>query len=161
LLIAALNPCPCGYFGDNTKPCICSSVQIQKYQSKLSGPLLDRIDIKVSVQAVSYQDATETKTPDQISSAKLKEGIVCALARQKQRFGSIDKTNSMMSAQEVEQYCKADAEGQKLLETAFAKLNLSMRSYHKILKLARTIADIADSDRIESKHIQEAIMYKS
>jgi len=161
LLVAALNPCPCGYFGDNTKPCICSSVQIQKYQSKLSGPLLDRIDIKVSVQAVSYQDATDNKALDQISSAKLKEGIVCALERQKQRFENSTKTNSMMSAAEIEQFCTVDTDGQKMLEQAFAKLNLSMRSYHKILKLARTIADIANSDKILTSHIQEAIMYKS
>jgi magnesium chelatase family protein len=161
LLVAALNPCPCGYFGDNTKTCICSSLQIQKYQSKLSGPLLDRIDIKVSVQAVSYQDATDVKTPDQISSAKLKEGISCALARQNQRFQTVHKSNSMMSAAEVEQFCTIETDAQKMLEQAFVKLNLSMRSYHKILKLARTIADIADSDKILSSHIQEAIMYKS
>ena len=161
LLVAALNPCPCGYFGDTTKACICSSAQIQKYQSKLSGPLLDRIDIKVSVQAVSYQDATDTKAPDKISSLKLLEGISFALKKQIERFGSIYKTNSMMSAQEVEQFCKVDTEGQKLLEQAFSKLNLSMRRYHKILKLARTIADIEDSQNIQSKHIQEAIMYKS
>ena len=161
LLVAALNPCPCGHFGDNAKPCVCSALQIQKYQTKLSGPLLDRIDIKVSVQAVSYQDATEQKVVDQISSEKLKNGVAKALEMQKKRFGSAEKTNGMMSAQEIEQFCKVDAEGQQMLERAFAKLNLSMRSYHKILKLARTIADIEAYEEIQSKHVQEAIMYKS
>ena len=161
LLVAALNPCPCGHFGDTAKPCVCSALQIQKYQTKLSGPLLDRIDIKVSVQAVSYQDATEQKVVDQISSHRLKLGVAKALEMQQKRFGVAEKTNGMMSAQEVEQFCKVDQDGQQMLERAFAKLNLSMRSYHKILKLARTIADIEGCDGIQSKHVQEAIMYKS
>lgn len=161
LLVAALNPCPCGHFGDTTKQCVCSVLQIQKYQTKLSGPLLDRIDIKVSVQAVSYQDATGHKVVDQISSESLKVGVAQALEMQKKRFGNLEKTNSMMSSQDIEQFCKVDEIGQQMLEKAFAKLNLSMRSYHKILKLARTIADIEASQEIQSKHVQEAIMYKS
>lgn len=161
LLVAALNPCPCGYYGDNAKQCMCSPMQIQKYQTKLSGPLLDRIDIRVCVQAVTYQDATGTIAPDHITSQSLRNGVATALARQNQRFGDNTKTNSMMSAQEVEQFCTVDKDGQDLLAKAFAKLNLSMRSYHKILKLARTIADIADSDVILATHVQEAIMFKS
>lgn len=161
LLVAALNPCPCGYFGDEVKACICLPQQVQKYQAKLSGPLLDRIDIRVSVQAVSYEDATGQKTVDQISSQVLREGVKIALARQYKRFGTTAKMNSMMSAQEVETFCSVDSDAQILLQRAFAKLNLSMRSYHKILKLARTIADIQDCDHIASAHIQEAIMYKS
>jgi len=161
LLVAALNPCPCGYFGDSTKTCICSQLQIQKYQTKLSGPLLDRIDIRVSVQAVSYEDATGQKTPDQVTSQVLRAGVSQALEMQKQRFGTSSKTNAMMSAQDIEMFCKVDADTQLILQKAFAKLNLSMRSYHKILKLARTIADLAGSVDIKSNHIQEAIMYKS
>ncbi len=161
LLVAALNPCPCGYLGDTTKSCICSGNQIQKYQAKLSGPLLDRIDIKVSVQAVSYQDATNTKTVDATSSQLLREGVYKALVAQKNRFKTTNWTNSMMTAQEVELYCKLTPQAELIMQKAFSRLNLSMRSYHKILKLARTIADIAQSEQIDQPHIQEAIMYKS
>lgn len=161
LLVAALNPCPCGYFGDETKQCVCSQAQIQKYQAKLSGPLLDRIDIRVGVQAVSYADATDKAVINEATSQTLRCGVERALARQYQRFGSRTMVNSMMSAHDVEQYCKVDQNAQILLEKAFSKLNLSMRSYHKILKLARTIADINDSDMIQTAHVQEAIMYRS
>lgn len=161
LLVAALNPCPCGYLGDTTKTCICSANQIQKYQSKLSGPLLDRIDIKVCVQAVSYQDATMQKTADAISSAALREGVQKALEAQFKRFGVATKTNSMMTARDVEQYCILTVAAEQIMQKAFSKLNLSMRSYHKILKLARTIADVQGSEQIDAAHIQEAIMYKS
>ncbi len=161
LLVAALNPCPCGYLGDVTKTCICSTIQIQKYQAKLSGPLLDRIDIKISVQAVSYQDATQQNVADAVSSASLQAGVCAALAAQKNRFGGQFKTNSMMTAQDVQKYCILTPEAEVLMQKAFARLNLSMRSYHKILKLARTIADVASADLIDHVHIQEAIMYKS
>jgi magnesium chelatase family protein len=161
LLIAALNPCPCGFMGDSTKTCICSAQQIQKYQTKLSGPLLDRIDIKVSVQAVSYQDATAQKISDATNSQTLRAGVQAALVMQQQRFSSKSKTNSMMMAQEVEKFCILTAEAEQIMQKAFVRLQLSMRSYHKILKLARTIADIAQSDQIQATHIQEAIMYKS
>jgi magnesium chelatase family protein len=136
-------------------------MQIQKYQSKLSGPLLDRIDIKVSVQAVSYQDATVQKTADFTSSKTLREGVQKAIIAQKERFGLASKSNSMMTAQEVEQFCKLSDAAEQIMQKAFSRLNLSMRSYHKILKLARTIADIDGSESIDQAHIQEAIMYKS
>src|SRR3990167_1197027 len=161
LLVAALNPCPCGYLGDTTKTCICSGAQIQKYQTKLSGPLLDRIDIRVSVQAVSYQDATLPKTAESTSSKSLREGVTQALSVQKQRFGSVGRMNSMMTAQEVEEFCKLSDAAEQVMQKAFSRLSLSMRSYHKILKLARTIADIEGSLGIEQAHIQEAIMYRS
>ncbi len=161
LLVAALNPCPCGYLGDTTKSCICSEMQIKKYQSKLSGPLLDRIDIKVSVQAVSYQDATGAKVADATSSEMLSKGVMSALAAQKQRFGSQNKTNSMMTAQDVECFCRLTPAAEQIMQKAFSRLSLSMRSYHKILKLARTVADVAGSELIDQAHIQEAIMYKS
>jgi magnesium chelatase family protein len=161
LLVAALNPCPCGYLGDTTKTCICSGLQIQKYQTKLSGPLLDRIDIKVSVQAVSYQDATTPATGDSVSSSSLAQGVLQALSVQEKRFGSRLKTNSMMTAQDVEMHCKLTESAERIMKKAFSRLNLSMRSYHKILKLARTIADVAGADQIDCLHIQEAIMYKS
>jgi len=161
LLVAALNPCPCGYLGDTTKTCICSPLQLQKYKDKLSGPLLDRIDIKVTVTAVSYEDAQATKTPDAISSKKLQDGVAKALIMQENRFNTKNKTNSMMSANEVEIFCKLTEPAQQLLKQAFTKLAMSMRGYHKTLKVARTIADIEQACLIDVKHIQEAIMYKS
>lgn len=161
LLVAALNPCPCGYLGDVTKSCICSAMQIQKYQTKLSGPLLDRIDIRVTVQAVSYQDATQQKVADSMDSKFLQDGVTKALKAQFERFKKPSMTNGMMTAQEVEKYCILTQDAEQIMQKAFAKLNLSMRSYHKILKLARTIADIAGVECIDAVHIQEAIMYKS
>jgi magnesium chelatase family protein len=161
LLVAALNPCPCGYLGDSTKTCICSQGQIQKYQEKLSGPLLDRIDIRVSVQAVSYLDATKEKGVDEISSEFLRIGVQKALEAQQKRFGVEAKSNGLMTAQEISQYCILTDEAEGLMQKAFAKLNLSMRGYHKTLKIARTIADVEGFEKIESQHIQEAIMYKS
>ena len=161
LLIAALNPCPCGYLGDATKACVCSPMQLQKYKDKLSGPLLDRIDIKVTVSAVSYDDAQAAKTPDAITSEKLKAGVTKALLMQKARFGTENKSNSTMSANEVELYCILTPAAQELLKIAFTKLSMSMRGYHKTLKVARTIADIEHAELIDVKHIQEAIIYKS
>lgn len=161
LLVAALNPCPCGYLGDAQKACCCSPMQLQKYKDKLSGPLLDRIDIKVTVSAVSYEDAQSKKTADAISSASLKIGVNKALEMQLIRFDTENKTNSMMSATEVEQYCKLTPAAEELLKNAFTKLSMSMRGYHKTLKVARTIADIDHAELIDIKHIQEAIIYKS
>lgn len=161
LLVAALNPCPCGYYGDKVKECVCSVQQIQKYQDKLSGPLLDRIDIKVAVQAVTYQDATSKSSGSETSSAYLREGVIRAWKAQAARFGSDNKVNSVMSAQEVERFCVLTESAEVLMKKAFEKLNLSMRGYHKTLKVARTIADIEGSERIDAAHIQEAIMYKS
>jgi len=161
LLVAALNPCPCGYLGDAQKVCCCSPMQLQKYRDKLSGPLLDRIDIKVTVSAVSYEDAQAKKTIDAISSASLKNGVEKALIMQKNRFGTENKSNGMMSATDVEQHCKLTEKAEELLKEAFIKLSMSMRGYHKTLKVARTIADLDSAELIDVKHIQEAIIYKS
>lgn len=161
LLVAALNPCPCGHLGDKTKECVCSALQIQKYQDKLSGPLLDRIDIKVTVQAVTYQDATSRYAGQETSSAMLKEGVMRARKAQAERFGNDHKSNCSMTASEVEQYCILTEQAEVLMEKAFQKLHMSMRGYHKTLKVARTIADIAGSEKIDVAHIHEAIIYKS
>lgn len=161
LLVAALNPCPCGHLGDKTKECVCSVLQIQKYQDKLSGPLLDRIDIKVTVQAVTYQDAVSRNEGQETSSATLKEGVMRARKAQQERFGCESRSNSSMSAGEVEQYCTLTDQAEVLMKKAFEKLHMSMRGYHKTLKVARTIADIAGSEKIDVAHIQEAIIYKS
>ena len=125
----------------------------------MSGPLLDRIDIKISIQSVSYQDAT--KEAASTSSADLYQGVEKALQAQRKRFGNNHTFNSMMNTQEVSDFCILTPDAKILLEKAFEKLKLSMRSYHKILKLARTIADIQEAEKIEPLHIQKAIMYKS
>lgn len=161
LLVAALNPCPCGYLGDAQKVCCCSPMQLQKYKDKLSGPLLDRIDIKVTVSAVSYEDAQAKKSADAISSTSLKVGVEKALVMQKARFGTENKSNGMMSATDVELHCKLTEKAEELLKQAFIKLSMSMRGYHKTLKVARTIADLDSAELIDVKHIQEAIIYKS
>lgn len=161
LLVAALNPCPCGYLGDKHKECVCSVAQLQRYKDKLSGPLLDRIDIKIAVQSVSYQDATRSKEKSEVSTKTLKEGVNRAILAQKQRYSSMQKVNSMMTAQEVDEFCTLSPEAEKVIKQAFSRLNLSMRGYHKTLKVARTIADIEGESIIGVSHIKEAVMYKS
>ena len=161
LLVAALNPCPCGYFGDKNTPCKCSSTIIKRYRDKLSGPLADRIDIKVVVEGVTYDESQEVKKDTTLSSYVLYDGVEKALDMQYKRFNSKDKSNSKIQAHEVELYCKTTQEAQELLKMAFTKMNMSMRTYHKVLKVARTIADIDQSELIEVQHIKEAIVFKS
>ena len=162
LLLAAYNPCPCGYFGDLNKKCTCSPSMIKSYQNKLSGPLLDRIDIRIGVRAIEYEEATAKRTETNMSSHWLKQGVIAAIKRQEERFGTKNKTNSMMTAQDVEKYCVLNDESQKIIKKAFIKLNLSMRAYHKVLKLSQTICDLSFSidGRITPEHITEALMYK-
>jgi len=159
LLIAALNPCPCGYFGDKKRQCTCSRQQIMKYITKLSGPLLDRIDLQVQVQSIEY-DSIKVASDTQ-SSAVLYEKVITARDIQEKRFGNKHMHNNSMSADQVEKYCILTAGAEEIIKKAFDKLNLSMRGYHKILKVARTIADLAACDDIDVMHIQEAIMYRS
>jgi len=159
LLVAALNPCPCGFFGDKKRQCVCSRQQIVKYISKLSGPLLDRIDLQVNVQSIEY-DAIKT-SPDTQSTAALYEKVRIARCIQENRFGNTYTYNNFMSADKVEQFCILTPAAEVIIKKAFDKLNLSMRGYHKILKVARTIADLASSELIDVVHIQEAIMYRS
>ncbi len=160
LLVAALNPCPCGFLGDKKRTCICSPQHISKYLGKLSGPLLDRIDLQVPVQSIEY-DAITTSTTTATSSAELFKAVIHALEAQRKRFAGYGIYNSSMSTDQIEAFCILTTEAQQLLKTAFEKLNLSMRGYHKLLKVARTIADLACSELIEAPHIKEAIMYRS
>jgi magnesium chelatase family protein len=160
LLIAALNPCPCGFYGDKKRTCTCSTQQVAKYMEKLSGPLLDRIDLHVSVQAVDYTTIKDTHA-SHVSSATLYEAVESAVSCQKKRFGSSSMYNSQMSADMVETYCILTPAAENILKKAFDVLHLSMRGYHKILKIARTIADLQAHEYIDVAHIQEAIMYRS
>ncbi len=158
LLVAALNPCPCGFFGDKKKQCVCSSQQIAKYIEKLSGPLLDRIDLQVYVQSIEYSEITSTNKIN--NSQDIYSSVEKAVEKQKLRFSKA-RYNSSMSTEEIEKYCELTSEAQAILKKTFERLNLSMRGYHKILKVSRTIADLDDKEIIDVKHIQEAVMYRS
>lgn len=160
LLVAALNPCPCGYRGDKKKSCSCSPLQIKKYMDRLSGPLLDRIDLQISVQGVEYETITK-HNKDAVTSAQLYEKVAVAVEKQKKRFGRENIWNSQMTSTEVRSYCSLTPEAEQLVRQAFEKLHLSMRGYQKLLKVARTIADLEDSDSIDRMHVQEAVMYRS
>ncbi|HXW86479.1 MAG TPA: YifB family Mg chelatase-like AAA ATPase, partial [Candidatus Bathyarchaeia archaeon] len=161
LLVAALNPCPCGFLGDTRRACRCNQLQIQKYLNKLSGPLLDRIDLQIHIQSIDYSTMQKKEYDDRHSSATLYEGVQKARAKQFQRFGTEALLNSMIEPQHIDLYCPQTPEAQILVKTIFDKLRLTMRGYHKLLKVARTIADIADHDIIEAGDIQEAMMYRS
>lgn len=156
LLVAALNPCPCGYYGDKSGKCVCTKNQIKSYFAKLSGPLLDRIDIHVNVSSVDYDDI-HNKSLVSKNSAQMKIEIDKAVKIQNKR----NIINAFMSSSQVEKYCQLTADAENTLKLAFEKLNLSMRGYHKILKIARTIADLESLDIIDKKHIREAIMYRT
>ncbi|MBE2280449.1 MAG: YifB family Mg chelatase-like AAA ATPase [Ignavibacteriaceae bacterium] len=161
MLAAAMNPCPCGYFTDPGRECKCGQTQIQKYVSKISGPLLDRIDIHVEVPAVKYKDLSSVKTGE--SSSQIRDRVIKAREIQQARF--IDNprifNNADMGSKEVRTYCKLNDEGANLLKMAITKLGLSARAYDRILKVSRTIADLENSQNIETTHISEAIQYRS
>lgn len=159
LLVAALNPCPCGFLGDKKRQCSCSSTQIAHYLEKLSGPLLDRIDLQITVPSLDYDDIHQTA--DTRSSEELYAGVQKAVSRQRNRFGTTTLWNSLMTPELIEKHCVLTPEAEGLVKKAFDKLSLSMRGYHKLLKVARTIADIEDCDTIQLQHVQEAIMYRS
>jgi len=161
MLAAALNPCPCGFFTDPRHECSCSPQQIQKYMSKISGPLLDRIDIHVEVPALSYEELAK-KTPGE-DSASMRIKVANARAIQLERFAGEKKIfcNAHMESRHIRIHCNLDAGSQTLLKTAIERLGLSARAYDRILKVSRTIADIEGSAYIQSPHIAEAIQYRS
>ena len=163
MLVAAMNPCPCGYYGANNPahPCTCTPAQIHRYLSRISGPLLDRIDLQCEIEAVPYEQLRETAPGE--SSAAMRERVTKAREIQKQRFANnaLIHSNAMMSTKMVRQYCALDAECDKLLEFTMTKLGLSARAYDRILKVARTIADLEGSQDIQKKHLLEAISYRS
>ncbi len=156
-LIAAQNPCPCGYFGDGSQKCQCSPNQIFKYQKKVSGPLLDRIDLHVEVPRLAYEKMAGTENYEPSKNIKIR--VQAAREKQTQRFGS-SKTNSEMSVLEIKKHCLLDENGKQLLSQAMKKYNFSGRSLHRILKVARTIADLSTSENITTQHLAEAIQYR-
>ena len=161
ILLGAMNPCPCGYLGDSQKQCTCSEFQIQRYRARLSGPLLDRIDIQIEVPRLTPEELLNTKVKSE-SSAEIRKRVVNARKIQSLRYKDYPIfTNSQLNAELVKIFCKLDESCENLLKTAISRFNLSGRSYDRILKLARTIADLEESENIESSHIAQALQYRN
>ena len=160
MLITGMNPCPCGNYGDSLNECICSPEQIQKYLGKVSGPILDRIDIHIEVKRVKYKDFKENKPTE--TSSDIKKRVIKARKIQKERFRN-DKieTNSQMSQKHIKKYIKLSEKLERIIEMAYDKYKFSARSFNKILKLSRTIADLRGSDEISSEDLLEAIRFRN
>jgi len=156
-LIAAMNPCPCGYLGDASGRCHCTSEQIARYRAKISGPLLDRIDMHLEVPRISHEVLRKGSPDGEESSATIRARVIAARNIAVMRSG---KANAALSAKEVKRHCTLSEASHRILEQAMDKFGLSHRAYHRILKLARTIADLADSPQIEIMHLSEAIGYR-
>ena len=161
MLITSMNPCPCGYYNHPEKTCLCAPGMVQKYLNKISGPLLDRIDLHVEVTPVNFDELTNKNKGEK--SQQIRERVVKARDVQEQRFSKNVKihANSQMDTKQIQSYCKLDEESKKLLKTAMEKLDLSARAYDRILKVARTISDLDNTEDINSAHIAEAIQYRS
>ena len=165
-------PCPCGYYGDAVKPCTCASSMVTKYQKRISGPLLDRIDIHIEVPRVDYEKLSSDRVGE--TSESIRQRVQAARDIQNKRFGIRNLPtsaqnqetlqsvicNADMRVGEVRQFCSLKEEGQSLMRSAMTQLNLSARAYHRILKLSRTIADLAGSEDIQSVHLAEALQYR-
>ena len=161
MFIASMNPCPCGYFGSSDKECICKDFQIKKYINKISGPLLDRIDLHIEVQDVKYKNL-ENENIISESSLDIRKRVNSARQIQLERYqGYGIFSNSELTPKLLSKYCKLDSYCKKVLESAFDRLGLSARAYSGILKVARTIADLESSEKIQLSHISEAIQYRS
>lgn len=159
MLVAAMNPCPCGFYMDPVKECVCSASAIARYQKRISGPLLDRIDIHIEVPRIDYEKLADKRQVE--TSAMVRARVQEARERQLARFTGTRLTcNSEMGPAEVRDFCNVDAAGEKLLKAAMQQLHLSARAFHRVLKLARTIADLANCDIISTNHIAEAIQYR-
>lgn len=159
ILIASMNPCPCGYFGDRAKNCSCSAIQIQNYRKKISGPIIDRIDMHLEVPRVDFKHLSEEIPAE--NSAKIKERVQKARELQTKRFKN-DKViaNSEMNSEKTRQYCALNADAKQLIGNAVSGLNLSARAYFRLLKLARTIADLEEAPNISTSHLAEALQYR-
>jgi magnesium chelatase family protein len=161
MLIASMNPCPCGYYNHPEKECVCAPGLVQRYLNKVSGPLLDRIDLHVEVTPVTFDEMTATRKSE--DSETIRERVVTAREVQRNRFKDLEQihSNAMMPSQMVKEICQISDSGRTLLKTAMERLGLSARAYDRILKVSRTIADLADSQEIKIEHLAEAIQYRS
>ena len=162
MLAAAMNPCPCGFWNDPTRECRCTPLQIQRYVGRISGPLLDRIDIHIDVPAVKFKELSSRTPSDAESSTAIRERVISARERQQKRFGAHGIfSNAAMTPKLIRDYCRIDAESESMLERAMTRLGLSARAYDRILKVSRTIADLEGSEEIASGHVAEAVGYRS
>lgn len=160
MLVAAMNPCPCGFRGDPKRQCNCSPVQIERYLARISGPLLDRIDIHVEVPNVPFRELQDSR--DGTSSDQMREQVLVARELQQQRFeGEPDMVNGKMAPRQIRKFCQLDADAESLLKSAMEEMGLSARAHDKILRVSRTIADLDRSDQISSVHLSEAINYRT
>jgi magnesium chelatase family protein len=162
VLAAAMNPCPCGFWNDPTRECRCSPMQIQRYVGRISGPLLDRIDIHIDVPAVKFRELRGDVPLETDSSAVIRQRVIKARERQQHRFaGEKIFSNAAMTSRLIRKFCQIDSHSEKMLESAMKRLGLSARAYDRILKVSRTIADLEGADAINSNHISEAVGYRS
>jgi magnesium chelatase family protein len=161
MLVGAMNPCPCGYFGDLKHECRCGPAQVQRYRQRISGPLLDRIDLHIEVPAVEYREIASERSEE--NSASIRERVDRSRELQQIRFAGDAKTNcnARMTTRHLKQHCKLDDESHELIRVAMTELNLSARAYDRILKVSRTIADLADAAAIKAEHVSEAIQYRT
>lgn len=161
MFVASMNPCPCGYYGDPSHHCVCTPGQIQRYMNKISGPLLDRIDIQCEITPVPFKDISKAAPGE--SSEKIRERVITARQIQEQRFKDINgmHCNAQMSERMIHEFAEPDEAGIELLRVAMEKLSLSARAYSRILKVARTIADLTGSDKVTSEHLAESISYRT
>jgi magnesium chelatase family protein len=160
MLISALNPCPCGYLGDPAHACSCSPRDIHRYRSRISGPLMDRIDLHIEVPAVKYRDLADRGEAE--SSAEIARRVERSRELQSERYrGTKIHCNAQMTPRFIKKHCELDASGNRMLELVTDRLGFSARTYTRILKVARTIADLDGSDPIREQHIAEAIQYRS
>ncbi len=160
-LVASMNPCPCGYYNHPTKACVCSPGQVQKYLNKISGPLLDRIDIQIEIIPVPFDKISDQRKGE--SSASIRERVIKARQIQEKRYAGFPGTycNAQMNSKLLSLYARPDDKGLALLKNAMERLNLSARAYDRILKVARTIADLEESEQILPSHLAEAISYRN
>jgi len=154
-LVAAMNPCPCGYLGHPAKPCRCTPESIARYRGKISGPLLDRIDLIIEVPALSAAELTQA-TPGEPSAA-VRERVLAARERQQRRQG---KSNALLNVTELDELAAIEPEAKAALSAMLEKLSLSARSYHRILRIARTLADLAGSDTVNQRHVMQAVSFR-
>ncbi len=161
MLVASMNPCPCGYYNHPEKECMCPPGMVQKYLNKISGPLLDRIDIHIEVTPVSFDELSDTRPTEK--STRIRSRVMEARNVQHERFAGISKVhaNAQMDKKQILEFCQINEDGKELLKKAMDKLGLSARAYDRILKVSRTIADLANSENIENNHLAEAIQYRS
>ena len=161
MFVASMNPCPCGYYGDPTHHCVCSPGQIQRYMNKISGPLLDRIDIQCEISAIPFKDLSQAKPGE--PSAAIRQRVIAARKIQEERYREYKHIhcNAQMTERMIHQYAEPNSESLDMLRMAMERLSLSARAYSRILKVARTIADLDGSEQVQLPHIAEAVGYRN